>query len=107
MQVRRILAEVYDVTDMDLVCCDPWGIHMDPIGGNTRCMQCFMYMRSCAADNQYAHPLDMLPIIDLNTGKIVRIEMPLIGGASVSTQNSIHAYMLFQNHLCCADMGVD
>jgi Cu2+-containing amine oxidase len=34
------------------------------------CVQGFLYMRSCKADNEYAHPLDLCPLVDLNLGKV-------------------------------------
>lgn len=76
-QVRALLEEVYGVTDMDLVACDPWSVHTNPVGGPSRCIQAFLYMRTSAPDNQYAHPLDMVALVDLNTRKIVRIDHPL------------------------------
>jgi len=34
------------------------------------CLQGFLYVRSCKADNEYAHPLDLCPLVDLNLGKV-------------------------------------
>lgn len=39
-----------------------------PVEG--RLIQTFMYLRSCAEDNHYAHPLDFLPVVDLNLCKV-------------------------------------
>jgi primary-amine oxidase len=52
------------ITDMSMVYCDPWAIgkHLT-IGGERRIMQAFMYYRLSEEDNQYAHPLDFIPII--------------------------------------------
>ena len=37
-----------------------------------RIIQCFMYMRiGSVHDNHYAHPLDMLVYLDMNSGKIL------------------------------------
>lgn len=37
--------------------------------------QGFLYMRSCKSDNEYAHPLDMVPLIDLDEGKVLHVDM--------------------------------
>lgn len=34
----------YGVTDLDLVCCDPWSIHASPV--DERAIQCFMYLKT-------------------------------------------------------------
>ena len=52
-------------------------------GGPPRLVQCFMYARdptkcppgNAMADNHYAHPLDLLPIVDLGAGKVVDVQM--------------------------------
>lgn len=40
-----------------------------------RLMQGFLYGRLCPGDNEYAHPLDLSPIVDLNQAKVVHIDM--------------------------------
>jgi hypothetical protein len=35
------------------------------------CLQGFLYGRLCPGDNEYAHPLDMVPIVDLNEVRVV------------------------------------
>lgn len=42
-EVRRLLQERYGVTDLDLVCCDPWSVHASPVA--CRAIQCFMYLK--------------------------------------------------------------
>jgi primary-amine oxidase len=34
-----------------------------------RLIQAFMYALSCPGDNAYAHPIDFVPIVDLDLGK--------------------------------------
>ncbi|RCH78767.1 hypothetical protein CU098_002800, partial [Rhizopus stolonifer] len=53
------------ITDMSSVFADPWAIarHVSHPGREKRMMQALMYMRTCEDDNQYAHPLDFVPII--------------------------------------------
>jgi primary-amine oxidase len=52
------------ITDMSMVYCDPWAIGKHgTIGGERRIMQALMYCRLSEEDNQYAHPLDFVPIV--------------------------------------------
>ena len=53
------------IKDMSQVFSDPWAIarHVNYPGRSKRMMQALMYMRTCEDDNQYAHPLDFIPII--------------------------------------------
>ena len=56
-EVRRLLLERHGVSDMALVACDPWSVHLAPreagaAPGDTRLIQCFMYLRSSPNDNQ-------------------------------------------------------
>ncbi|KAI7859415.1 copper amine oxidase [Circinella umbellata] len=64
------------IKDMSQVFSDPWAIarHVNYPGRSKRMMQALMYMRTCEDDNQYAHPLDFIPIIDLGKMKVVAIE---------------------------------
>ncbi|KAI9495289.1 copper amine oxidase [Zychaea mexicana] len=73
--VRAECAEL-GITDMSSVFSDPWAIarHVNYPGRSKRMMQALMYMRTCEDDNQYAHPLDFVPVIDLGLMKVVSIE---------------------------------
>jgi primary-amine oxidase len=53
------------ITDMSCVFNDPWAIarHISHPGRGKRLMQALMYMRTAEDDNQYAHPLDFVPIV--------------------------------------------
>ena len=33
--------------------------------------ECFLYWRNDEADNQYAKPIDLLPVVDLNARKVI------------------------------------
>ncbi|GAX83474.1 hypothetical protein CEUSTIGMA_g10899.t1 [Chlamydomonas eustigma] len=72
VEVQRLLQERYGITDMSLVVFDPWSIHASPL--QQRCIQLFTYMRSSLNDNAYSHPLDIVPIVDMDTKKVVRID---------------------------------
>ncbi|ORZ18896.1 copper amine oxidase [Absidia repens] len=64
------------ITDMSQVFNDPWAIarHVNYPGREKRLMQALMYMRTCEEDNQYAHPLDFVPIVDVGLMKVIGIE---------------------------------
>ncbi len=63
----RVIEEcrLLGINDMSTVFNDPWAIarHLKYTGTEKRLMQAFMYIRTCEDDNQYAHPLDFIPII--------------------------------------------
>jgi primary-amine oxidase len=67
-KVRQECLEL-GITDMSSVFSDPWAIarHISHPGREKRLMQALMYMRTCEDDNQYAHPLDFVPIV----GKLI------------------------------------
>jgi primary-amine oxidase len=65
----------YGITDPRLIVFDPWTLHGTPAGlEGRRLMQGFLYARASPDDNEYAHPLDLVPLVDLNLGKVVAIE---------------------------------
>lgn len=71
--VQALLAEKYGITDLEMVACDPWSVHLPPFEG--RLIQTFMYARvGSVNDNAYAHPIDFVPIVDLNLHKVVAID---------------------------------
>ena len=39
-------------------------------------MQTFLYRRDDEEDNHYAHPLPLLPVVDLNAEKVVALQVP-------------------------------
>ncbi|GAQ81207.1 Copper amine oxidase [Klebsormidium nitens] len=71
-EVQALLKE-RNITQLDLVACDPWSVNDAP-SGLGRVIQLFMYVRTHPDDNHYAHPLDFVPVADLNLKKIVRID---------------------------------
>jgi len=75
-EVRRLLRERYAITDMASVACDTWACHGAPDHLNhRRLMQGFLYVRTRPGDNEYAHPIDLVPIVDLNAGRVVHVDM--------------------------------
>lgn len=86
-QIAALLAERYGITDMSRVACDPWSIHIasdaeremtqwreDGVPG--RLVQTFLYHRAYGdglQDNHYAHPIDVVPVVDLNAREVVTV----------------------------------
>lgn len=56
--------------------CDGWSIGWDNRFPGKRLQQCICYARYGKDENMYAHPLDFMPILDCNTGKILAIDYP-------------------------------
>ncbi|KAI8475788.1 MAG: copper amine oxidase [Monoraphidium minutum] len=74
-RVMAMVAERYGITDPALIVFDPWTLHGTPAGyEGRRLMQGFLYVRTSPDDNEYAHPLDLLPLVDLNLGQVINIE---------------------------------
>ena len=84
--VLGALRDRFGFTDVDKLICDPWSVHMasdshpalEAAGSaHPRLVQTFLYARNGSDDdNQYAHPIDILPTVDLNSGKVVHIFIP-------------------------------
>lgn len=74
-QVQKLVREVYGITDMEQLVCDPWSVHQTPFPSQ-RVLQLWLYKRSSPLDNHYAHPLSITPLVDLNLGKVIHIDTP-------------------------------
>lgn len=87
--VENALKERYGITDMARIAADPWSVHLadsddmaitvsdNPDDPPRRLVQTFLYQRvqgKDLEDNHYAHPIDILPVVDLNTKTVVRID---------------------------------
>lgn len=85
-EVAAIIKERYGITDMERIVCDPWSINLacDKDVELTRwnknkpgrMVQTFLYYRANGKDlecNHYAHPIDIVPVVDLNEQKVVTI----------------------------------
>lgn len=88
------MREHYAITDLSLIACDPWSVHLAapeeyaPLkwrqslnGADSasatppRLVQTFLYMREDEEDNHYAHPIPLLPVVDLNADKVVALQV--------------------------------
>jgi len=87
--VKKALKERYGITDMSKIAADPWSIHLadendrkmthpeNPTDPALRLVQTFLYQRMSGAgleDNHYAHPIDIVPVVDLNTQTVIKID---------------------------------
>lgn len=89
-QLQQILLDRYGIQDIRAqVAADPWSVHLaneddvqltepeDPSMPPRRLVQTFLYQRmhgDALKDNHYAHPINILPVVDLNTKTVVRID---------------------------------
>ena len=88
-KVQRVLKEMYGIEDIEFVRGDPWSVHISTPDAESllkevknekgewvkpRLVQLFMYQWLGEGDNHYAHPLDFVPIVDLNLERVVRID---------------------------------
>jgi len=65
------------ITDMDLVCVDPWSAGNFGVEGEDgrHLSHAFCWFKSSVNDNQYAHPIEGLnPVIDIKNLEVVRID---------------------------------
>ncbi|KAI5951774.1 AMO1 [Candida jiufengensis] len=64
---------------MDKIYCDAWTIGYDERwGAGKRLQQALMYYRSDEDDSHYSHPFDFCPIVDMNAGKVISIDIPQV-----------------------------
>jgi primary-amine oxidase len=92
------MKEHYGITDLSLLACDPWSVHVaapeeyaplkwrekearDSLANRAelpppRLVQTFLYKRADAEDNHYAHPIPLLPVVDLNAERVVALQVP-------------------------------
>lgn len=63
--------------ELDNVCCDAWAVGYDERWGTERRLQqALMYWKSDEDDSHYSHPLDFCPIVDIDEGKVIYIDIP-------------------------------
>lgn len=95
------MKEHYGITDLSRLACDPWSVHVaDPEAyaplrwretelaargvsngkalAPPRLVQTWLYLRDDADDNHYAHPLPVLPVVDLNARKVIAMQVLLV-----------------------------
>lgn len=99
-EVQIVLKERYGITDVyTQVAADPWSVHLADDNDRSmtrlslgdpnktqhhpcrRLVQTFLYQRTIwegedlkLADNHYAHPIDIVPVVDLNSKSVIKID---------------------------------
>ncbi|KAI9274189.1 copper amine oxidase [Sporodiniella umbellata] len=65
-QVRKECLDL-GITDISMISADVWpiGRHLKYPDRKRRLFQCFLYLNTTTCDNQYAHPIDFVPVIVL------------------------------------------
>ena len=91
-KLLSLLKSRFGVKDTSELVCDPWSIHGAKEGQevDSRYIQCFLYWQRNEADNQYAHPLDVVPVVDMNKSAIV--DMSYQPGAAPSMSRNTANY---------------
>lgn len=89
-KVCEMLASRYGIHDVQSdVACDPWSVHEHgKLSG--RLVQLFLYKRLSPNDNQYAHPIDMVPVLDLDRACVVHIDVTEIPQRVNEVPNNYH-----------------
>lgn len=82
-RVRKLVSTRYGIDNIDSLVCDPWSVHVvgdyAPLNfrkdnQSARLVQTFLYRRDHPVDNHYAHPIDILPVVDLNMETVVTVD---------------------------------
>lgn len=88
-------------SEMKNVYCDAWTIGYDERwGALRRLQQALMYWRRDEDDSHYSHPLDFCPIVDMNEGKVIFIDVP-----QVRRKVSTHPHSSFHPKHVAAKFG--
>ncbi|KAH0543299.1 hypothetical protein FGG08_002362 [Glutinoglossum americanum] len=98
LEDERVKAEIakLQLPPGRVVISDPWIYGTDGINDERRQFQCFLYVRDSAeADcNHYAFPIAISPIVDVQTEKVIRIDI-LPTGAD-ATVREVEPYIVRQ-----------
>ncbi len=83
-KLLQLLKSRHGIDGADAFRADPWSVNV--AGGESddllafqcdekpvRLVQTFLYVMEDEADNQYAHPIDVVPVVDLYTERIIHI----------------------------------
>lgn len=82
------------ITDMTKVFVDAWAIGFDHRWGmERRLQQGIMYYRNTANDNQYAHPLDFVVVVDTEKEEVLAVDVRLVNGERTPPPLGEHNYM--------------
>ena len=96
-KVKELLAERYGIIDLEAnLCCDPWSVHCTGDEAfdtrSSRLVQTFLYRRDSEFDNQYAHPLPVLPVVDLDARQVVHVETQALSSKETEVPGEPYNY---------------
>ena len=82
------------ITDMSSVYFDAWAIGIDERWGfDRRLQQALAYYRNSEHDNQYAHPLDFVVVVDTETEEILSVDVRRVKGQRTNPPLDAHNYL--------------
>ena len=82
------------ITDMSMVYFDAWAIGIDERWGfERRLQQALAYYRLSKDDNQYAHPLDFVVVLDTETEEILSVDVRRVNGERTAAPLDAHNYL--------------
>lgn len=91
--VMEVCKEI-GIHNMDDVYFDGWAIGIDErFGFDRRLQQGLAYWRSAKVDNQYAHPLDFVVVIDTEREEVLRVDIKGHNGQRVLPPKANHNFL--------------
>ncbi|KAL1961801.1 hypothetical protein VTN77DRAFT_1051 [Rasamsonia byssochlamydoides] len=82
------------ITDMSKVFLDAWAIGVDERWGfERRLQQGLAYYRNSAFDNQYAHPLDFVVVVDTEKEEVLSVDIRYVNGERTKIPLYEHNYL--------------
>ncbi|KAE8356089.1 copper amine oxidase [Aspergillus coremiiformis] len=82
------------ITDMSMVYFDAWAIGFEERWGlERRLQQGLAYYRTSELDNQYAHPLDFVVIVDTEREEILSVDIRYVNGERTAVPLTEHNYL--------------
>jgi len=76
------------------VRADPWSVSYsgEPDHCGRRLIQTFLYYTAFEDDNQYAHPIDFVPVVDINERKVLKLDFLSSSPLQVPQKSSNYAF---------------
>ena len=82
------------IDDINEVYFDGWAIGVDErFGFDRRLQQGLAYWRASGVDNQYAHPLDFVVVVDTEREEVLRVDSRRVNGKRVPVPKKSHNFL--------------
>jgi primary-amine oxidase len=82
------------IDDINEVYFDGWAIGADErFGFDRRLQQGLAYWRASGVDNQYAHPLDFVVVVDTEREEVLRVDVRRVDGKRVPVPKKSHNFL--------------